>query len=65
MENWKYFTFEEMCASNTAQHTGIVNRPRWEHIKNMNRLVEGTLDPLRALWEAPLIVSSGFRLLLR
>ena len=61
MGNWKYFTLEEMCASCTARSMQISNQPSQGCINNLARLVEGTLDPLRELWGAPLIVASGFR----
>ena len=61
MENWKYFTLEELCLSFTAKQFHIENKPDEEQIKNLDRLVTTLLDPLRETWGSPIIVSSGFR----
>lgn len=59
----KYFTIEELSRSATAVRLGIDNRATPEAIENMKQLVEHLLDPLRELWGAPLMVTSGYRCL--
>ena len=61
MNNWRYFTLDELCRSSAALRAEIRNIPNDELLKNLNRLVKELLDPLRAEWGAPIIVTSGFR----
>lgn len=60
-DNWKFFTLDEMVASDTAQRKSISNTPTPEIVDNLDRLVVSLLDPIRELWGEPLIISSGFR----
>lgn len=57
----KYFTIAELCKSMTADRLGINNRCKKEHVVNLTALVDNVLDPLRAWYGKPLIVSSGYR----
>lgn len=57
----KYFSFAEMIKSDTAKAKGIDNIPTWKEIDNLKRLIEAVLDPLRAWYGKPIIVTSGFR----
>lgn len=57
----KYFTMDEMVRSDTARRKGIPNLPNGEEKENLRALVENVLDPLRELWGAPIVVTSGFR----
>ncbi|MCI9608119.1 MAG: peptidase M15 [Muribaculaceae bacterium] len=57
----KYFTIEELCRSATATLRGIDNTPTEEAKRNLTRLVDDVLDPLRKAWGRPLVVSSGYR----
>jgi len=57
----QYFTLEELTKSATARRKGIPNLPNGEQKENLVALVENVLDPLRKLWGAPIIVTSGFR----
>lgn len=57
----KYFTIKELCASSTAQQKKINNEPTKEVIKNLELLVENILDPLRDMYEKPIIINSGYR----
>lgn len=57
----KYFTIEELTKSATASRKGINNTPDESVKKNLTRLVENILDPLREAWGAPIIVTSGYR----
>ena len=57
----KYFTIEELTKSATASRRGIDNTPDESVKKNLIRLVNNILDPLREAWGAPIIVTSGYR----
>ncbi len=57
----KYFTLEELCASETARRRGIDNSPSPEICERLQTLIEGLLDPVRAAWGAPITVNSGYR----
>ena len=61
MNNWRFFTLDELCHSTSALRADIHNVPSEEQLKNLNRLVKDVLDPIRADWGAPIIVTSGFR----
>jgi len=56
-----YFTIEELTHSNIAARRGIDNTPNEDHRKNLQRLIELVLDPLREEVDKPIIVSSGYR----
>ena len=57
----KYFTFNELCRSETASKHKIDNTPSAEIIANLTALVDNVLDPLREVWGRPIIVTSGYR----
>lgn len=57
----KYFTITELSKSSTAIQKGIDNTPNPDIIKNLERLVEHILDPLREKFGKPIIVNSGYR----
>lgn len=57
----KYFTLDELTRSDTARRRGIENVPEQEHIDNLVRLVENTLDPAREALDGSVKVNSGFR----
>ena len=57
----KYFTIEELCASDTARCRGIDNTPSDEVARKLQALIEQLLDPLREAWGAPIAVNSGYR----
>lgn len=57
----KYFSIAELCYSATADRNGITNTPSVTEIKNLHRLVDNILDPLRQAWGMPIRVNSGFR----
>lgn len=59
--NPKYFTLKELTASDTATRQGIDNTPNWDAVACLRELVVDVLDPIRALWGAPLYVTSGYR----
>lgn len=57
----KYFTLDELTASNTARRKGIDNTPTEKIVENLQALVDNVLDPLRLEWGRPVIVTSGYR----
>ena len=57
----KYFTLRELCASQTAGRLRIDNTPSAEALRNLARLTDRLLDPIREAWGRPLIVTSGYR----
>lgn len=59
----KYFTIEELCASDTACARGIDNTPSSEVALALTTLIEKLLDPVREAWGGPITVNSGYRCL--
>lgn len=56
-----YFTFYELCKSDTAEKKGINNFPHsWQDVENLNCLASH-LDKLRSKVNSPIKVNSGFR----
>lgn len=54
------FTLEEFIFSDTATRKGIDNTPDAETVENL-RLVASLLEQIRALFNAPIKITSGFR----
>ncbi len=59
----KYFTIEELCASDTACARGIDNTPSSGVALALTTLIEKLLDPVREAWGGPITVNSGYRCL--
>lgn len=57
----KYFTISELCTSSAAERLALNNDPPVWVIRNLERLIETILDPLREEYGAPIIVNSGYR----
>ena len=57
----KYFTIQELTASQVARRKGIDNTPTAQAKACLTALVANLLDPLRERWGSPLIVTSGYR----
>lgn len=57
----KYFTIEELCASQTAKKQHIDNTPTPEIEEHLRVLIEHCLDPIREEYGKPIIVNSGYR----
>jgi uncharacterized protein YcbK (DUF882 family) len=57
----KHFTLEELVRSTTATATVIDNTPSQEVKDNLTALVDNVLDPLRARYNLPITVNSGYR----
>lgn len=55
------FTLGEFTRSQTAIRRGIRNVPTAEHVRNMELLCREVLEPLRAQFRRPVVISSGFR----
>ena len=56
-----FISFKEATHSNYAQENGISNKPKAEHIKNMEVLAEKVFEPLREWVGYPIKVNSMFR----
>ena len=56
----EHFTVEELIFSQTAMRKGIDNTPAPEIVRNLRRLA-GVLEEVRALLDAPVVISSGYR----
>jgi len=63
MQISKNFSLAELVASTTAYNYKINNTPTQDVIKNLVKLVDNTLQPIRDLWGNPIFVSSGYRCL--
>lgn len=61
MKESKYFELDELLRSETALSCGIENLPSWSDIENLYELAVYVLDPIRAQWGQPLVVTSGYR----
>ena len=55
------FTLAEMTASQVASRNGINNNPTAGQIENLKKLCESILQPIRNHYDAPVIISSGYR----
>lgn len=59
----KNFTLSEVLKSQTATRKGIDNTPDIEQFKNLEALCQEVMEPVRAIYGVPLIVTSGLRVL--
>tara|TARA_R110000822_G_scaffold268987_1_gene392275 strand:- start:386 stop:850 length:465 start_codon:yes stop_codon:yes gene_type:complete len=57
----KHISFKEATHSNHAKQFGIANKPKPEHIENMELLAEKIFEPLREWVGEPIRVNSMFR----
>lgn len=57
----KNFTLEELTNSATAKNLKIDNSVNDSQIKKLKTLCNNILQPLRDSWNAPIIITSGFR----
>ena len=55
------FSLAEMTASQVAARKGLNNNPTAGQIENLKKLCESILQPIRNHYDAPVIISSGFR----
>jgi zinc D-Ala-D-Ala carboxypeptidase len=61
MQLSKHFTLREMTNSMTAQRKGIDNTPGSGEIKSLGDLCYEVLEPLRAHFDRPVTITSGYR----
>ena len=57
----KHISYKEATESHYAKSYGISNKPKPEHIKNMELVAEKVFEPLREWVDAPIKVNSMFR----
>jgi len=57
----KHFTLDEMTRSMVASRKGIDNTPGAGEIKNLGNLCYEVLEPIRAHFDRPISISSGYR----
>ena len=57
----RFFTWAELTRSGTAERLGLSNAPTAGILLALQRLVDQTLDPLRAVLGRPIRVASGYR----
>jgi hypothetical protein len=57
----KYISYKEATHSDYAKQFGIANKPKTEHIENMQVLAEKVFEPLREWVGGPIKVNSMFR----
>ena len=57
----EHFYLEELIKSQTATRLGISNTPSDEIVQNLVALCENVLEPISQQWQAPVVVSSGYR----
>ena len=61
MQLSKHFTLSEMIKSMTATRKGIDNTPGSAEIKSLGDLCYEVLEPLRAHFDKPVTITSGYR----
>ena len=61
MQLSKHFKLEEFEKSMTATRKGIENKAGSGEIKNLTDLCYTVLEPVRAKFDKPIIITSGFR----
>ena len=61
MQLSKHFTLEEFEKSQTATRKGIKNKAGAGEIKNLGDLCYEILEPVRAKFDKPVIITSGYR----
>lgn len=57
----EHFNIYEMCKSETALRRGLDNVPNQYVIENLTLLCQNVLEPVRAAFNAPVKVTSGYR----
>ena len=61
MQLSKHFKLEEMTKSMTATRKGIDNSPGAGDIKNLENVCYEILEPVRAHFDKPITITSGYR----
>lgn len=57
----EHFTLAEFTASQTASRLGIPNQPTPEALRALERTAAGMERVRKALYDAPILISSGYR----
>jgi zinc D-Ala-D-Ala carboxypeptidase len=57
----KHLTLAEVIKSQTAIQKGIDNTPTYEHLENLKLIANRVFEPVRAHFNVPIAVSSGYR----
>ena len=57
----KHISYKEATHSDTAKRKKITNKPKAEHIENMELIAEKVFEPLREWVEHPIKVNSFYR----
>tara|TARA_R110000851_G_scaffold80686_1_gene177410 strand:- start:121 stop:588 length:468 start_codon:yes stop_codon:yes gene_type:complete len=57
----KHISYKESIYSDTAKRRGIINKPKKEHIENMELIAEKVFEPLREFVGHPIKINSMFR----
>jgi zinc D-Ala-D-Ala carboxypeptidase len=55
------FQLSELVKSQVAERKGISNNPSPAHIDNLKALCVNVLQPIRSQFNAPVLISSGYR----
>jgi zinc D-Ala-D-Ala carboxypeptidase len=55
------FQLSELVKSQVAERKGIPNNPSPAHIDNLKALCVNVLQPIRSHFDAPVLISSGYR----
>ena len=55
------FQLSELVKSQVAERNGISNNPSPAHIDNLKALCVNVLQPIRSHFDAPVLISSGYR----
>ena len=61
MQLSKHFKLSEFTKSQIAARNGIKNLPGSGEVKNLENLCYEILEPVRAKFEKPVLITSGFR----
>jgi hypothetical protein len=57
----EHFSYDEFIESKTAKSKGIDNTPDEQSRKNIYNLVTQILEPVRKVYDRPIVISSGYR----
>lgn len=56
-----HFSYNELVNSATAKRLGIDNTPGTKELIELKKLCVSVLEPIRLYWNAPVVVTSGYR----
>ncbi|MBP5388816.1 MAG: peptidase M15 [Bacteroidales bacterium] len=61
MADFRYFSLDELCASDVAEKRKIKNFPSFTVVEHLSELTAKILEPLREAWGSAIYVTSGYR----